>query len=174
MAFRIARVPLHVTEQVLSSGDAHVAFRAYQPIVWVRLVPWGREPPERAVAFPTVIDSGNNHFFLIPATLFRAWAGVEFEESSRGRTLIVNGFPLKTYGFNLDLFRSREGSPWGRPLARLQMGEGITIIPDSLTAYLPRVPVIGVRTLTVNRLTFTIDGDRQTFSLSQPLLSKAS
>jgi hypothetical protein len=172
MAFRIAHVPLNAAEQVYSPGGVPIVFRAYQPVAWVRLVPWVREPPARAVIFPAVIDTGNNHFFMIPGVLFREWAGVDYDDSPRGRTIIVSGIPLKTYGFNIDLFRLRSGKPGRAPVARLQMGEGITIIPDTLSANLPRVPVIGVRTLTVNRITFTIDGDRQTFSISQPSLPR--
>jgi hypothetical protein len=168
MGFRIARIPLSACEQTSTPGDVPITFRAYQPVVWVKLVPWLGEPSPKAVVFPAVIDTGNNHFFMIPGSLFRAWSGIGFEQCTRGRTLIVNGFPLKTYGFNLELYRKRSGRLAQSPLARLQMGEGITIIPDSLSASLPRVPVIGVRTLTVNRLTFTVDGDRHTYSLSQP------
>jgi hypothetical protein len=86
---------------------------------------------------------------------------------------LVNGLPIPCFRFNLDLFRLRNGEPTGRIAARLQTDQGIAIIPDALVSHFPRLPVLGVRCLTINRVTFTLNGDGRTFSLSQPSLPKA-
>src|SRR4051812_2422568 len=130
MPFRIARVPLVAAEHVISPGGVDVTLRAYQPIVWVRLVSWAAASRPEAVVFPAVVDTGNNEAFLIPAPLFRAWARVDDRELPTVRPVLVNGHPLNFYGFNLDLMRLRDGEPADRVAARLQTGQGIMIIPD--------------------------------------------
>jgi hypothetical protein len=168
MPFRIARVPLVGADRVVSPGGVDVALRAYQAVVWVRLVTWVGPSLPDAVPFPAVVDTGNNNSFLIPGPFFRAWARVDYRDLRPGRSVRVNGLPLKFYGLNLDLLRFHNGEPTTRVAAHLQTDQGVMIIPDALVPSFPRLPVLGVRCLTVNRVTFTLDGGRQTFSLSQP------
>src|SRR5438552_13015046 len=111
MPFRIARVPLVAADHVVSPGGVDVTLRAFQPVVWVRLVPWVGQPAPDAVAFPAVIDTGNNHFFLIPGPFFRAWTRVDTRDLTPGHRLFVNGFPIHCYGFNIDLLRFRGREP---------------------------------------------------------------
>lgn len=167
MAFRLARVPLVEFEHTLTVGGEDVILRAYQPVVWVRLVPWGAAAAG-AVAFPAVVDTGNNHSFLIPARLFRAWTGAD-PDLAAARRLIANGHPVACLGYNLDLMRLRDGdlSVPERVAARLQTGQGVAVVPDALASRFPRLAVLGVRCLTANRVRFALDGGAQTFSLSQ-------
>ena len=168
MPFRIARVPLVATEHVVSPGGVGVTLRTHQPVVWVRLVPWVGPPDPGSVAFPAVVDTGNNHTFLIPGPFFRAWTNTDYRTLPTGRQLRVNGLPLQCYHFNLDLLRVRDERATDRVAGQLQTDQGVVIIPDALVPNFPRMPVLGVRCLTVNRVTFTLNGDRHTFSLSQP------
>jgi hypothetical protein len=167
MGFRIAHIPLVAVEQILSVGGIDITLRAYQPVVWVRLVPWAGLSTPDAVPFPAVIDTGNNNSFLIPAPFFRAWSRTDPDLSFPGRPALVNGIPLRFHRYNLDLFRTRGGGPTDRVAARLQTDQGVMIIPDALVPSFPRLPVLGVRCLTTNRITFSLNGDKQTFSLSQ-------
>jgi hypothetical protein len=168
MPFRITRVPLVAAEHVVSPGGVDVTLRPDQAVVWVRLVPWGGRSDPQSVTFPAVVDTGNNHIFLIPGPFFRVWARTDYRTVEPGRQVLVNGLPLRCFPFNLDLVRLRAGEPTGRVAARLETGPGVMIIPDALVSSFPRLPVLGVRSLTLNRVTFTLNGGRQTFSLSQP------
>lgn len=167
MPFLLTRVPLVAAERIVAPAGTLVTLRAYQPVVWVRLAPWSGEPHPEAVTFPAVLDTGNNHTFLIPAPLFRAWARVEPNDLRPLRMVEVNGVLVPGHGFNLDLLRLRRGNPTDRVAARLQTDRGIAIIPDEFVGRFPRMPVLGVRSLTVNRVTFTLNGGRRTFSLFQ-------
>ena len=168
MGFRLARVPLVEFDHTLTIGGTDITLRTNQPVVWVRLVPWAGSTTE-AVAFPAVVDTGNNHSFLIPGPLFRVWAGQDLDSLTPTRTLsTVNGHAVSCYGFNLELLRlSEDGGPVERVAARLQTGQGVAVVPDSLAAHFPRLPVLGVRCLIVNRTRFALDGDMRTFSLTQ-------
>lgn len=167
MPFRIAPVSLVATEHVVSVGGVDITLRPYQAVVWVRLVPWAGETASDTLAFPAVVDTGNNDTFLIPGPFFRAWAKVDYRDLPPGRPVLVNGLALKLHGFNLDLLRPRRRDPSERVAGHLQTGQGITIIPDALVSRFPRLPVLGVRCLATNRVTFSLNGGRRTFSLAQ-------
>src|SRR4051812_7596187 len=114
MPFRIARVPLVATEHVVSPGGMAITLRPYQPVVWVRLVPWGTLPDPQTIAFPAVVDTGNNHSFLIPGPFLRSWTDTDYRTLEPGRRVEVNGVPLRCFGYNVDLMRHRRGEPTDR------------------------------------------------------------
>lgn len=172
MPFILSRVPLVATERTVAPGGVAVTLRPFQPVVWVRLVAW--EPDEisepRTVGFPAVLDTGNNG---TPETIFRAVTGV-LPQSLKGRhTAPVNSFLLRCYGFNLELLRLRNSFPLERATGQLQTDRGVYVIPADLEHRFPRMPIIGVRCLTINRLTFSLNGDRRTFSLWRPAAAKS-
>jgi hypothetical protein len=171
MSFRIAQVPLVAKEHVVSPAGIDITLRLFQPVVWVRLVPWVGRAEAEGVFFPAVVDTGNNHSFLIPGPYFRAWTKSDNRSLPKGREVLVNGLPLHCYGFNLELSRLRKNAPTGRVAARFQTDQGVMIIPDALVPQFPRLPVLGVRCLTANRVTFALNGDTRTFSLAQPSVS---
>jgi hypothetical protein len=170
MPFLLTRVPLIAVERVVAHADVPVTLRVNQPVVWIRLAAWNQRPLLAAVAFPAIIDSGNNDSFLIPGSLFRGWTGLTLDAMHPLRTIEVNGLTLGCYGFNLQLFRLSRGNPTDHVVRHLETDRGITIIPDGLDHRFPRMPVVGVRCLRLNRLTFSINGNRGTFSLWSPPL----
>jgi hypothetical protein len=170
MAFQL-RFSLAQTDRTVAPGGVAMLLRGYQPAVWVKLVQWERPQEELGIAFPAVLDTGNNHSFLIPGSLFQAWMQIEPEQLDHFRTVLVNGVLLRCYGFNVDLLRLRSGQPTARVAGRLQTDRGIAIIPRELEHRFPRMPVIGVRCLVASRVTFSLNGDKQTFSLSQSRLT---
>jgi hypothetical protein len=172
MAFQL-RVSLAQTERTVTPGGVPILLRRYQPAVWVKLVQWEKPEQDLGIAFPAVLDSGNNHSFLIPGSLFQAWMQIELEQLDHFRTVLVNGILLRCYGFNVDLLRLRSGQPTERVAGRLQTDRGIAIIPRELEHRFPRMPVIGVRCLIASRVTFSLSGDKKSFSLSQPRLTPA-
>jgi hypothetical protein len=168
MPFVLVRVPLIDFEQTVVAGGVPIALRPFQPVVWVSLVPWEPDPTWRQVSFPAVLDTGNNGTVLIPERVFRAVTGRYSWMYSGYHSGLVNRLPLRCYGFNLELHRVRGDEPLERVAWRLQTERGAFVIPSDLEHQFPRVPVIGVRCLAANRLTFSLNGDRRTFSLWRP------
>lgn len=168
MPFRLTRIPLVGAEHVVSPGGVTITLRMYQPVIWVRLVPWaGRTDPE-AVTFPAVVDTGNNHSFLIPATLFRAWVRLDPAALVTKHRVRVQTAELSCHALNLDVYRTRAGIPTDRLAGRLQTDRGIVIVGERYEHLFPRLPVIGVRCLRASRAVFSLDGGRATFSLRGP------
>src|SRR4051812_26518273 len=95
MPFRISRIPLVGEDQVLSPGGVDITLRRYQPVVWVRLVPWVGQADPEPVTFPAVVDTGNNHSFLIPGPFFRVWANTDYRTLRAGQPVLVNGLPIR-------------------------------------------------------------------------------
>jgi hypothetical protein len=168
MPFHLARVPLVEKERVVVLDGIEVTLRIYQPVVWVRLVPWvGATHPE-AITFPAVLDTGNNHSFLIPATLFRAWTRLDPASFVTKHTVRVLGHELSCHGLNIEVYRMGTMSAHDRRVGRLQTDRGVVVVRESLEAHFPRLPVLGVRCLCASRAIFTVDGGRATYSLRGP------
>lgn len=168
MPFRLTRVPLVEEEHTVTLGGVAISLRIYQPVIWVRLVPWVGSPHSEAVTFPAVMDTGNNHSFLIPASLFRAWTRLDPASFVTKHTVRVHGHELPCYGFNIEVYRVRKGNTTQRRAGRLQTDRGVMIVGEGLEPHFPRLPVIGVRCLCASRATFMVDGGRATFSLHGP------
>jgi hypothetical protein len=163
------RVPFSTAERTVAPAGVAVTLRAYQPVVWVRLTPWEpSDTPLAAISFPTVVDTGNNHSFLVPGSLFRAWTGLDVRNLEAPHRVLANGILVGCYPFNLELMRVRAGQPTEHRAAHLKTDRGVVVIPEDQESRFPRMPVLGVRTLCFNRVTFTLNGARQTFALTQP------
>jgi hypothetical protein len=175
MPFALTRVPLTTAERTVALGGVAITLREFQPIVWVRLIAWlpSEASASQAVAFPAVLDTGNNGTALIPETVFRAVTGASLLSLKGRHTAFVNGVILRSYGFNLDLLRLRNEAPLERVAWRLQTDRGVYVIPTELEHRFPRTPIIGVRCLTTNRLTFSLNGSRRMFSFWRPPSLKA-
>ena len=168
MPFRLTHIPLVDDERTVSPGGVTLTLRICQPVVWVRLAPWVGVSHPDAVSFPAILDTGNNHSFLIPETLFRAWTHLDPATVVTKHKVRVHGTELSCHGLNIDVCRTRDGSPTDRRAGRLQADRGIVIVGESLESRFPRMPVLGVRCLRASRATFTIDGGRGTYSLRGP------
>jgi hypothetical protein len=169
MPFTLSRVPLNGADRTVLLRGESVILRPLQPVIWIRLAAWelAEAAKTQPITFPVVVDTGNNGTLLIPESVFRAAVGVSPAALKGRATAPVNGILLACYGFNLDLLRLRGGVPLERVVGRLQTDRGVFLIPTELEHRFPRLPVLGVRCLTLNRLTFSLSGDRRTFSLSQ-------
>lgn len=165
MPFLMTRVPLTPADVAVPVGGLTVELHVYQPVVWVQLVPWRGYAAGPAVPFPAVVDTGNNDVFLLSASRFRAWAGADPSNFTPRHRRKVNGVWCGCYPFNLDLLR---GPAAGSPLVRLESDQGVAVVPAGDEHRFPPTPVLGVRCLTVNRLTFSVTGDRRSFSVWRP------
>ena len=59
-AVRILRFRCRCGAHRRSAAVFRLHFRAFQPVVWVRLVAWKSDEPRPASRFPSVLDTGNN------------------------------------------------------------------------------------------------------------------
>jgi hypothetical protein len=168
MPFRLTRIPLVPAEQTLTPGGVRITLRLYQPVIWIRLVPWVGSAHPEAMTFPAVLDTGNNHSFLMPATLFAGWTRLDPSALKTRHTVRANGVELSCHGLNIDVYRMRNGNPTSRVAGRLQTDRGVVLVPERHEHLFPRLPVIGVRALCASRATFTVDGQRKAFSLRGP------
>ncbi len=168
MPFRLTRVPLVGEEHDVAPGGVAITLRVYQPVIWVRLVPWVGSVHPEAVTFPAVLDTGNNHSFLIPTTLFQSWTRLDPAAFVTKHTVRVHGHVLSCHGLNVEVYRTRNGNPTERRAGRLQTDRGVVIVGHALEPFFPRLPVIGVRCLRASRATFTLDGGRGTYTLTGP------
>lgn len=168
MPFRLTGLSLPRDDRVVAPGGVPLTLRVYQPVVWVRLAPRVGPPDPAAVTFPAVVDTGNNHSFLIPSSLFRAWVRLDPAELVTVHRVRAVDVELRCHALNVDLYRVRDGNPTDRVAGRLQTDRGVVIVPESLEHLFPRLPVIGVRCLRASRAVFTVDGSRATYSLRGP------
>ncbi len=149
------RLPYHEKPTLLSFRDGAVDIRAYQIIVWVRL---------RNLLFPTILDTGHSHNFSIPERLLKDWAGVESLEPIG--EIEVNRQRSTQYRADFWIHRNRPGRRAPVDVAfHLEMGQGITVVPEG-APNAPRLPLLGLRAISRNRLRLTIDGARRAVSLS--------
>jgi hypothetical protein len=149
------RLPYHEKPTLLSFRDGAVDIRAYQIVVWVRL---------RNFVFPSVLDTGHSHNFSIPERLLKDWAGVESLEPIG--EIEVNRQRSTQYRADVWIHRNCPGRREPTDLAfQLEIEQGITVVSDGMPNA-PRLPLLGLRAISRNRLRLTIDGSRRQVSLS--------
>ncbi len=142
-------LPYFAEKTRLMVGDETVEVKAYQIILWVSVtvqdvLEWDARTPK----FPAILDTGHNHNFSISERHLLKWAGIQ-------PSLLHEQGRLRETNTNVPL---RAGSIWlhGREAWRLNMDEGIAVSLDG-----PRLPLIGLRALTRNKLRTTIYGDKR-------------
>jgi hypothetical protein len=149
-------------------GDA-MRVRPYQIVVWVSLdlrqvVDW--DP--RAPRFPAILDTGHSHNFSIRVGHLTRWAGLRPEALPRLGAMRERGQRVPLHAARLWLHANVRGTRDldERDPYHLAIEEGIAIYPDETG---PRLPVLGLRALTLNRLRSVVDGDRRYVTLSTAL-----
>ncbi len=148
------RLPYHEDPTRLGFRDEVVDIRAEQIAIWVRL---------RTLVFPAILDTGHSHNFSIPERLLRRWAGVESLEPIG--EIEVNGRRMTQHRADVWIHGNRPGrrEPADAAFA-LEMDRGITVVPEG-TPGAPRLPLLGLRAISRNRLRLTIDGASRRVSL---------
>jgi hypothetical protein len=149
----------HVTEVV--RGES-VRVRPFQIVVRVSITPltllgWDDRIPH----FPAILDTGNNHNFSIRRDHLVRGAGLQSDVlrvlgAMRERD---HRLPLDaaTIWLHRNIPRERSVRSESEPYP-LEVREGITIYPDDIG---PRLPVLGLRALTLNRLYLSIDAEHR-------------
>ena len=145
-----------------------IKVKADQIIVWVSITAgsqgdWEAECPR----FPAVLDTGSSFNFSIRETHLRQWAGIDPRFLERLGFLRHLGWRLPRLDAELWLHKNKPGT---RDLLspstpnRLSSDNGIAIYPDDMP-HAPRLPLLGLQTITQHRLHLSVDGERRLVSL---------
>ena len=131
--------------------DEIVEVKAFQIIVWVSLsaddvFAWN----PRMTRFPAILDIGNNHNFAMTEEHLVKWAGIH--PSSLARLGMIRESRKKVPLCSAELWLHTDGDPFS-----LIVEEGIALYDGDW----PRLPILGLRALTKNKLQTFIDGDRK-------------
>ena len=150
----IDRLPYFEEVTFLTVGGTPVEVRRFQIVVWVSL---------NGLPFPAILDTGHSHNFTISRGQLKRFAGLD--------TLPVIGHIEVNRQFlpqveaDLWIHGNRRGTrePSGTKFP-LNTDDGITLFPDS--AVTPRLPLLGLRSITRSGLKLVIDGKRRDVSIS--------
>jgi hypothetical protein len=142
--------------EVLVLGEP-VLVKPYQIIVWMSLAQQGMlEYDAQIPKFPAILDSGHNHSFSISRDHLVRWTGLQAESlTQQGKIRILEEtIPL------------RSASLWlhGNRPYRMNVGDGIAVHPASA----PRLPLLGLRAITLNKLQIHLWGDVQEVQIRTP------
>jgi hypothetical protein len=156
------RLPYSTDRTVTDVRGETVQVKAYQILVWVsvsaeNILEWDPRTPR----FPAILDTGNNHNFAIAQGQLLRWAGLDSRllplcgaARESGQRLPLHAADL---WLHLNRAKTREISEHRQP-ARLGLRQGLTVYPDETA---PRLPILGLRALTVNHLRSLIDGEKR-------------
>jgi hypothetical protein len=138
-------------------GNETVEVKPYQVVLWVSvslrdMLVW--DP--RTARFPALLDPGNNHNFSITEEQLVKWAGIQ-------PNLLEEQRKLQERGTKVPL---RAAALWlhAQEPFRLTMAEGIAVYPQ----HGPRLPLLGLRALTQNKLRALFFGDRKQVVIRTP------
>ena len=149
------RMPYYETPTLLSFGETTVEIRRFQILVWVRL---------RSRRFPAILDTGHSHNFLLSERHLHDWAEVDSLEQIG--QVEVNRTVLPQFAADLWLHANQRGTRNALSQShRLVMHDGITVVPEG-APNAPRLPLLGLKAITTNKLRLMLDGKRREVTLS--------
>jgi hypothetical protein len=152
------RLPLYEEPTLIDLRGEVLQVWANQIIVWVSI-------EEKVRPFPAILDTGHSHNFSIARGHLQRWTGLSLRQI--GKTKVGTEI-LPQYSARLYIHRNRTGE---RRLAggtyALEMHQGISVVPDD-SRFAPRIPLIGLRTITCNNLNILINGRRGEVTLRTP------
>jgi hypothetical protein len=138
--------------------DEFVDVKAFQIIVWVSIAPkvtsdWDPRIPK----IPAILDIGNTHNFALTREHLVRWAGIHPDSLPKLRKVRESGRRglLRSAG----LWLHSDGDPF-----QLIISEGIAILDGDW----PRLPILGLRALTKNKLQTFIYGDTKQVIIRTP------
>lgn len=167
MPILIDRVPIpEATSELLFRGQ-RVRVRGDQIIVWVtltRALLGGPEP--RRVPFPAILDTGHNHTFSIQERHLVEWAGLNPASLTETGSARDRGDRIGLRAAAVWVHRNEPGSrerlSADEPF-ELSAPRGIAVYPSTMN--FPRLPLLGLRAITRNRLVLMINGHRREATL---------
>jgi hypothetical protein len=135
-----------------------IEIKAYQIIVWVsisarEIAEWDLKIPK----IPAILDTGFTHNFAISEVQLRQWTGIYPDHLPELKKMRETGERVPLRAASLWLHTDAE------PL-RLKVDEGIGVYETDW----PRLPILGLRALTKNKLHTLIYGDTQRVVIRTP------
>jgi hypothetical protein len=148
-------VKLHLTYYKDPTGvtvqNEAVAIKPFQIIVWISIsTEKFKEWDPRTPKFPALLDIGNNHNFAVSEEHLVKWVGIQPASLRRLRAIREKGKPVPLHAATLWLHTDRD--PF-----ELDVHEGIAVYATDA----PRLPTLGLRALTNNRLRALVHGDEK-------------
>ena len=150
-------------------GSETVVIKPHQVIVWVsvalrEMINWdGRSP-----RFPAILDTGHSHNFSIQEDHLNRWAGIQRDSLPWIATMreAERRVPLHAASLWLHPNKPREREPMlDRDPIRLETPGGIAVYPVLRPPSGPRLPLLGMRAITADRLILTFDGEGREISV---------
>jgi hypothetical protein len=164
----LRQLPFFDQPSAVRVRGAPVSVKAHQIIVWVSIS--AREVlalETNCPRFPAILDTGNTQTFSIRESHLRQWAGIQPAFLPWLGFVRHAGRDVPMHDARLWLHRNRPGqrdSFADATALRLDFEEGILVYPDGAPAA-PRLPLLGLRALTENRLHLKVDAERLRVSL---------
>jgi hypothetical protein len=174
MAVIIDQSPYFETPGDVRVLSDQVLVRANQIIVWASLARWGEDLDPEAPRFPVVLDTGHTHNLSISQLHLREWAGIEFAPDDAFRRLQISGVggPDRVVAlckYNVWLHKNIErlrDTFVVEPAHELET-DGVAFYPATTSeSPIPRLPLLGLRSITRNGLKVLVDGANRTVSTS--------
>src|SRR5262249_52640212 len=149
-------------------GRRHVVLD-HQIIVWVSLAPMGQASLDPSASrFPAILDTGSTFTFSLREEFALQWTGFS-QLLPPIRTIALLNQPRQQIPVHPHNIWPHPNLPGGRdqfsgqPAVCLPLN-GIAVYPKTMS-HRPRLPLLGLRGLAMNRLRLEIDADRLLVSL---------
>jgi hypothetical protein len=167
MPILIDRVPVPEATSEIAYRGQRVRVRGDQIIVWVTLTkPLTGAHDPRVVPFPAILDTGHNHTFSIQERHLIDWAGLNPAILTETGSTRDRGERIRLRAATVWVHRNEPGSrerlTADEPI-ELLAPQGIAIYPSG--ANFPRLPLLGLRAITRNRLVLVVNGYRREATL---------
>jgi len=161
-------LPYFPDATIVPLREENVRVKPYQITVQMSislrtLLEWDPRTP----SFPAILDTGNNHNFSIRKEHLVRWAGIQPQALQQIGAIRERGQPIPLHAAAVWLHGNVPGErvPSNREPHVLNLREGIALYPDESG---PRLPVLGLRALTQNKLHAVIDSERLSVTLQSP------
>jgi hypothetical protein len=150
------RLPIHAEPGLISVQRDVIQVWSNQIIVWVSI-----GDPSRPL--PAILDTGHSHNFAISRSQLQRWSGASLSqigEAKVGKEAVPQFSAELRIHRNIPKRHELRGDSY-----RLETTQGISVIPDE-SPLVPRLPLLGLRSILANDLSLVIDGRRNQVSLS--------
>jgi hypothetical protein len=165
-------LPYFDKETTVTFDTTRLTIYAYQVILWVGIAKVGEDKPADDLRFfPAILDTGHNHNLAISPHQLRHWSGIAWQSLplERGEEKKYQNVPVPHRRANIWVRPNKHGSrddpDPDQPPVLMELDKGIAVYGDNeqvgikATTSLvgPRLPLIGLRTLTINKTKLEVD-----------------
>jgi hypothetical protein len=151
-------LPYYSEKSTITVHGEPVEVKAYQVIVWVSISDVDTQAwDSRLPRLPAILDVGHTHNFALTENQLHRWAGIHAAGLPRIGWMRKEGMRMPLHRANLWLHT--DGEPY-----RLSLAEGFAVVEGTW----PRLPILGLRALTMNKLHTFIYGDTKQVIIRTP------